>query len=318
MSPRISIVILSFNRAAMLRQSVLAALAQARPADEIIVVDNESPASDDIAALVAGFPHVRHVRTGANLGFARGMNVGLQQVAGELVLLTEDDMILHPGALGRLEDAHEAAGAPALLSGIMRDRDTGTVWFAGATVALGATFRRELHHRGAAQVEAPATYPTDYIAGAFVFGRTALLRELGGFRDEFFMYWEDDELCLRARAAGVALRIVRDAEAVHFTPSPSPASEFIEFHKLKNRLALYLLHAPLGVLLPALARYGVLEPLLAMRSPARRVQLRALAWVAGALPRLLYDRWRGARLPPLAAVGGESGRTVRNTVAGAR
>ena len=300
-----SIVILSFDRPAMLAESVRAALAQTHRSREIVVVDNESARSDEIAALVAALGNqVRLVRTGGNRGFARGMNIGLREARGELVLLTEDDMILDPDALERFVAAEQCADAPTLFSGVIRDRDSGTVWYAGGEQRLTGVYRSRLDHRGASTVDAPSVYATGYLTGALTFGRTSLLRELGGYRDEYFMYWEDVELCLRAQRRGVALAIVRDARASHFTPAPGPASSFVEYHKVKNMLATYVLHAAPHVLPEALFRYGVLELFAAIRRGAGvAVHARALAWVLRHAAWLLRERGRLAAAGPLAGAG---------------
>jgi N-acetylglucosaminyl-diphospho-decaprenol L-rhamnosyltransferase len=294
--PLASIVILSYARPAMLAESLRAALAQTHLAREVVVVDNESPRSPEIAAIVSARSGARLVRTGGNLGFATGMNIGLREARGELVLLTEDDMILDPDALERFVRAEAATRAPALFSGVIRDRDSGTVWSAGGEHRLGGVFSSHESHRGAARVDAPEEYETGYITGAFVFARTALLRELGGYRDEYFMYWEDVELCLRARRRGVRLVIVRDVGATHFTPSAGGTSALVEYHKVKNMLATYLLHAPVRVLPEGLARYGIVETVnAARRGSGVRIRLRALGWFLRNVPRLLRARARLAR-----------------------
>lgn len=300
--PYASVVILSYARPHMLAECVRAVSKQTFGSREIIVVDNASARSADIAAIVAASPGVQLLATGGNVGFATGMNIGLRAARGEVVLMTEDDMVLDPDALERLVDADRAATAPSLFSGVIRDYDTGVVWSAGGSHQLDRVYRTSDVHRGESTVDAPALFDTEYITGAYVFGRASLLRTLGGYRDDYFMYWEDVEFCHRARRRGVRLQIVRDAGARHFTPASGVGSELIQYHKVKNMLATYALHAALRDLPMALLRYGVVDTLRAMaRRDGVRVRLRAVWWFAANLGRLLRDRVRLRRAPRLSS-----------------
>lgn len=316
MLPRVSVVLLSYDRPQLLAASVRAVLAQTLPPDEVLVVDNASPRAAEVAAVVAAFPGVRLVALPTNLGLAAGMNLGLREVSGERVLLTEDDIVLAPAVLEQFVRAAEATPEPVLFSAVMRDRDTGTVRYAGGQVALGSIFRIELPHRGARRLDGPAIIDTGYLAGAVVFGPATTLRALGPYREEYFMYFEDVELSLRCRAAGVRLAIVRDPEVTHFTPRPGLASPLVEFHKRKNMLATYLLHAPLAALPVALVRYAVLEVLRGTVVRRDATLPRSVGWVVRRAAGLLRQRravrtpWPSARTPVPgmpARVGGGSG-----------
>jgi len=120
------------------------------------------------------------------------------------------------------------------------------------------------------------------------------LRALGGFRSEFFMYLEDVELCLRARRHGIPIAVVPLARAVHLPPNAGPASLRLEYHKFKNLLATYLLHAPLRALPAVAARYVVLEAARRLRGgPAMFAAfVRACAWELVHAASLVRDRGR--------------------------
>jgi GT2 family glycosyltransferase len=128
--------------------------------------------------------------------------------------------------------------------------------------------------------------------------RTDFLRSLGGFREEFFMYTEAVELCLRAARAGRRLAVVPRARAAHFEPPEGVAGpSALEFHKLKNFLALYLLHAPARVLPEFFCRYVLLGALrsLAGRGATPGAFGKAVWWAARRAPALLVERRRAAR-----------------------
>jgi GT2 family glycosyltransferase len=80
---------------------------------EVIVSDNGST-DGSIEKIRAQFPHVRLIENGANLGFARGNNVGIKAATGDYILILNPDTIIHDGSLDRwieFADKHPEAGA---------------------------------------------------------------------------------------------------------------------------------------------------------------------------------------------------------------
>ena len=100
--PRLSIIIVTYNSTAEI-DACLGSLVQHPPATdhEIVVVDNAS--SDGTAAAIRSRWHgVRVIDAGANLGFARANNVGIQQTFGSLILLLNPDTSVPAGAIDTL------------------------------------------------------------------------------------------------------------------------------------------------------------------------------------------------------------------------
>lgn len=294
-APLLSIVVLSYDRPAYLRQALASLVAQSAANCEIIVVDNPSASSPEIASVVAAFPDIRLLSLPANRGFTGGMSAGIAGARGRHVLLTEDDIVMEPGCLAALLKEAGGAGAPAVLTGIMLDQGTRRIRCAGGEIALGPPFRMQVIGAGEDVGGARTTpYEVSFAPGAFLFFPAGTLSALGGFRDDYFMYLEDVELCLRARRLDIEIRVVPGARVGHLPPAPGPASPALEFHKIKNLLATYLLHAPLLALPSVVVRYVALEGV--RRARAGRAQLaaflRAAAWVLVHAPRLLRDRGR--------------------------
>lgn len=111
-----TVVIVSWNRADLLRRCLPAVLAQELdPGDEfqVVVVDNGS--QDGTARMLAReFPGVRVVRNGENLGFAGGNNVALQRVASPFAVLLNNDAVPRPGWLRALLSPFAAPGGEEL------------------------------------------------------------------------------------------------------------------------------------------------------------------------------------------------------------
>lgn len=296
-SPTVSVVVLSYNRPAYLAEALASIRAQSYGPCEVTVVDNPSPASEEVARVVEQFADFKLFRSRDNLGYAAGMNRGLELSAGEYTLLTEDDIVLDPDCLRRLVEHMEADPETGIAGPVIYNKSAGTIRCAAGDFELGGVYRIRIHGAGERdEGQFPRPLRVTYIDGAVMFARTGFWRHLGGFREEFFMYGESVELCAKAAKTGKALTLVPQAKVYHFEPPPGANSspEFF-FHRYKNFFALYLLHARARYLPEFFARYAGLGLLRAAGNGSLRPFVRALVWTARRTPSLLRERMHGRR-----------------------
>lgn len=299
MLPNVSVVILSYDRPELLGEALDSVLSQTHGASEVLVVDNPSPSSAEVARLVDGREGVRLLANRVNEGYAGGMNRGIERAAGTYVLLTEDDIVLAGDCVERLVEYAEAHPEAGLVAPIIYNRGDATIRCAGAEIVLGGVFRKRVLGAGEPDTgQFPEPFHVPYLDGAVLFARAELLRDFGGFREYFFMYAEADDLCARVARAGHQLAVVPRARVKHFEPPDSHgAPDKLEFHRLKNFFALYLLHAPARVLPEFFCRYVVLGAVrsLAGRGAARGAFVKAVWWAARRAPSLFGERRSAAR-----------------------
>lgn len=298
-SPVVSVVLLSYNRPAYLKEALASLLAQSYEHLEITVVDNPSPASAEIARIVGQYPNIKLIQNSLNLGYAGGMNKGIENASGHYIYLTEDDIIVEKDCIRRLVEYLDEHPSTALVAPIIYNKAGRTIRCAGGHFELGAVYRMKIYGAGEADVgQFPQPFEVTYIDGATMFARADLWKKLGGFREEFFMYVEAVEFSARVAKSGQKLEVVPRAGVYHFEPPESPAPPEIEFHKLKNFFALYLLHAPLRNLPEFVCRYAILNTLRSLfgRRGKTLTRLKALLWVLRRTPALLKERRKNA--PP--------------------
>ena len=301
--PIVSVIILSYNRPALLRRALASVLAQSFDGVEVIVVDNASPASEEVARVVGEQAGVKLIRNGANLGYAGGMNRGIECASGRYVYLTEDDIRLDRDCVRHLLDHMEASPETGGCSPVMYNEAAGTIRCAGGALHLGGVYRRETFGEGERDTGQYARpFEVTYVDGAVIFARAEFLRSLGGFREEFFMYVEAVEFSARVAKAGRKMFVVPAAKVYHFEPAAGagPRAD-LEFHKHKNLYSLYLLHAPARVLPEFFLRYGLVVPLrtLSARRSMAWPLLKAWGWLLLRAPSLVRERRAGAPLRAL-------------------
>jgi N-acetylglucosaminyl-diphospho-decaprenol L-rhamnosyltransferase len=185
---------------------------------EVIVVDN-SPGDGAGAVVQREFPEVTYVPAEKNLGFGRANNLGYARSRGEFVLFLNPDTVVNERALRhcltRLRD-DERIGLISprleLADGSMdlACRRSIPTWWDGFCRASGlaAAFPRVGLFAGYNLTHLPAdgTYEVGAINGAFMLAPRRVLRSVapGGavFDENFFMYGDDLDLCIRVARAG--------------------------------------------------------------------------------------------------------------------
>ncbi len=213
----LSIVIPTFNTAAMTLRCCRAVLGSMGDATEVIVADDGS--TDGTAELLAReVPRARVVRLDANRGFATAANRGVAEARGRIILLLNSDALVEAGALRALAAAFD--DDPRLgVAGARLLNDDGTpqwsggrtptlAWMIGAVSGLGR-FARFI--RGTR----PPAREVDWVSGAAMAFRAMVWRDAGPLSERFRFYCQDLEFCLRARDAGWRVRVVEEARVTH-------------------------------------------------------------------------------------------------------
>jgi GT2 family glycosyltransferase len=199
--------------------SCLRALAALDPApDQVLVVDNGS-ADGTPERVAAAFPAFTLLQNGRNLGFAAGMNAGIRHLLAadappEAIALLNQDAEVDRGWLGAILAplADPAVGAV----GCKIRYPDGTIQHAGVTLDWPRALARHVgwHEPDRGQHDRPRD--VEYLSFAAVALRAAAL-ERAGLLDEGFApaYFEDLDLCLRLRRAGLTLRYEPQATLLH-------------------------------------------------------------------------------------------------------
>jgi len=264
---RVVAVVLSWNG----REDTLVAL-EALRGFETVVVDNGS--SDGSADAVAErFPELQLVRTGVNLGFAGGNNVGIRRaldLGADWVLLVNNDAMVELGLVEALADAAAARPDAGVLACKVLFADSERLWYAGAGFDpyLGRT-----RHLGFGERDEPGVRgDTARATGAAMAVSRAAIEAAGLLDEELFLYVEDLEWSLRIREAGFAVVYVPAARVRHRVSAAAggAGSPTAAYYETRNMLAVVERHRPMPRGLTGLRRAFVVTPrvLLSARRPA--------------------------------------------------
>jgi GT2 family glycosyltransferase len=251
----------------------------------VICVDNGST-DGSIEAVRDRFPKVTLIEAGANLGYAGGNNLGLEDAlanGAQWVVLVNNDATVAENVIDGFERAISARPRAGILGGkvYFADRPE-TVWFAGQRVStlLGYSGRP----RGYGRHDGPR-YSQVGETGRTVGALMAISREavdaVGLLDEDLFAYVEDVDWALRVRAAGFDVVFAPEAKAWHRV-SASTGGEARSTHTLyygvRNTIVVLERRRPLGRFGNALRRCSIVGTfaVFALSRPDRRAALSAV------------------------------------------
>ena len=244
-NPTVTTVIVNYNSGPFLKEAVQSVFRQGGLTPEIIIVDNAS-SDDSLAFLDELEAQVTIIRNSNNLGFAKGCNIGAAHAKGKYTLFLNPDCALHDGALRSLvtalEDNPQAAIAgPMLLNPDGSEQPGGRRDIPSPWKTFCMLLRLDLlmpehprfknfNHAGRAvpkQVTA-----VDAVSGACMLVRSSVLAKNGGFDEEYFLHFEDLELCMRLGRNNQLVMFVPQASCTHVKGQCSVKRPlFVEYHK---------------------------------------------------------------------------------------
>jgi N-acetylglucosaminyl-diphospho-decaprenol L-rhamnosyltransferase len=225
--PRLSVVLVNYRQwqdTERLVRQLLSTGCVARGEAEIVIVDNHSPRHPALA----GLRRCRGVsvrRWGRNRGFARAANEGGRLSRGGWLLLLNPDMSVPPEFLDRVLEAVERWSAEEPRAGILgfqlSHTDGSPQRSAGPFPTLAGTLARLVLPRAWRKYilrPGERSRPVPWVSGCCLLVRQECFADLGGFDRDFFLYYEDVDLCRRAWARGWSVWYEPALTLVHHQP----------------------------------------------------------------------------------------------------
>ncbi len=236
----LSVIIVNYNTAELLAKCLRSIEADAPCKTEIVVVDNASRDSS-VKLVREEFPDVRLIANNHNSGFAKANNQAAKGTTGRYLYFLNPDTELKPGAFQSMLN------------------------FMDSHPDIGLAGTRIVNPDGSPQPSVEMHYPGErsakndlidvkgeiaWVLGASMIIRRNFFNELRGFDEAFFLYGEEQDLCLRVRKAGFPIGYIPDAVVVHWggkseTGVPSVQvwnkkldAEFVFYHKHYSNKAI--------------------------------------------------------------------------------
>lgn len=243
------VIILNWRQAAVTVECVQAVWAMTGPVPDILLIDNGS-GDDSVPYLHRQLPDVPLLELEENVGFAAGVNSGLQWAIREqyaYALLLNNDAFPAPDMLLLLLAEMEPDIA-LLAPKIYYEEPANVIWFAGGRQHPTLLEMRETGQGEVDSLKWAGSRDVDYLLGTGLLVNLALLRMVGLFDQRYFMYYEDLDLSIRARVAGYRLRLVGEAHLYHRVSLSSGGTDspMQRYHLARSSVLFFRRHARRG------------------------------------------------------------------------
>lgn len=224
---------------------------------EIIVVDNASR-DNNIIELQRAFPSVLVIGLRENIGFGRANNVGMQVAKGQYIFLLNPDTLLSDNSiLTFFRYMNDPANAQVAVCGATLVNKMGVPAmsygnfpsFLGNFLSIG--FHLFVRKYYAENLDTGVAATTDrtravaYVSGAAFFARKKIIEQVGYFDDDFFLYFEETELCWRIGKSGYKVVYLPAVTIMHYeggttaTFQQQSINPFAFYHYYRSKRLFY-------------------------------------------------------------------------------
>jgi N-acetylglucosaminyl-diphospho-decaprenol L-rhamnosyltransferase len=194
--------------------ALLDSLAAQTVEHQVIVVDNGCP-DGSVRDACARHPVVERVRLERNAGFSRAVNVGAARAEGDALVMVNDDVVCDPPFVAELTDALAPASGVVMATGVLRNAtEPERIDTAGIELDRTLMLFDYLNGEPLSRLEDPVADPLCPVGAAAAIDAGAF-RDVGGFDERIFAYWEEVDLSLRILQGGGRCRLAPRALGDH-------------------------------------------------------------------------------------------------------
>lgn len=309
---RFSVVYVNYHALGYIRDSI-ASLRSHHSDDvvEYVIVSNSLMDSIELDAWIDRPPHLKIVQLETNHGFAYANNAGVRQASGEFVFILNPDTLVHAPILRQLEEIWNSLENPGAIGPLTRYED-GSIQntvrtFYKTEKVLGILLPfplpmfgyRFLNDRPVPE----SSGDVDVVNGSAMFFSKAVYQAMGGMDEGLFLYWEEEDICLRLKNAGYRVWFERSAEITHLESRIAKRTN-LDLHEIRFISKYHYLnrHHPENVMKDAAWSVVVFAIRLLVSTvifSRFRIELNArlLKWHSGYVMRLLEPGSKTARFP---------------------
>ena len=246
MSEPVTIVIPHFK--AEILVDCLQSLYDHTPTPIHVIVVDDGPDAPSISRAREQFPQVEILRNETNLGFSASCNRGLDRAQTRYaVLLNDDTQVTHDWLRPLLEAAEGDSAVAACQPKLLSATNPGMFDYGGAAGGhidhLGYTFCRGriFGHVEADEGQYDESVPLFWACGSALFLRLSAVREVGLLDLDFFMHFEEIDLCWRLRLAGHRILAVPQSVVIHHSGFSLPPQSYTKsyLNHRNNLVTLY-------------------------------------------------------------------------------
>lgn len=207
----------------------------------LVVIDNASTESTD--DILLHHPSVLLLKNKRNYGYSGGNNIGFRkalELGADYIWVLNNDTKVDKECLSLLVERLDTDGNVGAVSNLILYMDQETCWYAGGVLNNGLSGH---HGQGKRVCDIQCPPEIDFLSGCSFLARSSVIKELGGFDEDYFCYSEDVDLSVRIKKRGHKLAYQHDAKVYHKVSASSGHLSSIKiYYKYRNNLLFLKKH----------------------------------------------------------------------------
>lgn len=248
MIPKISVIVLNWNGG----QDTINCLESLQKVDddnfEIVLVDNNST-THPITPIESQFKNIQIIKLDENFGYSGGNNRGFQKIkdSTDFVCFLNNDVIVDSQFLKYFRNGIDKYGDHNIFGPkIYFEYPSKKIWFGSGKVDL---IKGQIYHNSIGELDSELNSQnkkTDYITGCCMLISIGNFEKLNGFDEQFNMYSEDVDLCLRAKSQNIDCIYLPNSKIWHKVSSSTGGRYSIQKYikKIRSIKKLIQIHEP--------------------------------------------------------------------------
>ena len=198
-----------------------------------VIVDNSN--SNDMELIVKKYMNIKLIKSSKNLGYGKAANLGVSLAKTPFILTVNPDLILNENAIKNLfqnfltDQNNIGILAPTLLDNYMKNRFNGSISYIDRL--NGRKISKSINNI------AVGNTCYKFLMGSCYLMKRDFFNFIGGFDENFFMYFEDNDLCDRALKADKYIMEIPSSKFIHLEKSMSASPTLM---MIKNFLEKYV------------------------------------------------------------------------------
>ncbi|KNY29646.1 glycosyltransferase family 2 protein [Pseudobacteroides cellulosolvens] len=214
---------------------------------KVIVVDNASTDGSE-EVLTGKFPDVIFIKTKENLGYAGGNNIGIKHAMdnnADYICIINNDVVVEQSFLEPIISKMESDKTIGIAgSKVCEYSDRTKIQSTGSILHLSRGNVYQIN-TGAYSSQVTEDLEVDYISGSCLVARRKLLENVGLIPEVYFLFYEENEWCLRAWRAGYKVKCICNSEIYHKGSSTiDKISGIKEYYMIRNNIIFVKRNAP--------------------------------------------------------------------------
>ncbi len=215
----LSIIIVSYNTKELLGDCLKSIFQNQGSVNlEVIVVDNAS-VDGSVNFIKENFPNIKLIASKDNLGFGKANNRGSKIAKGDILLFLNPDTIIEKNIFSKLVDIFSKDKNIGIVSPqlILPDHSQ-QLWAYGEEDKFYDLIKNKIFPQSKKFIRCVSgnQIETGWVSGAALSIRKDIFEKIKGFDENFFMYFEDRDLCYRAKDLGSKVVVNNDIQVIHF------------------------------------------------------------------------------------------------------